>query len=184
MRALLVFLFVVVIAAPALAGDCSDKPLCYETKDFAFRVLIEKQFKAIDADMARVRDRADPWFGSVIDYMLEHPEERLYRAALVPLPDAHGVTITWNAGLDLESGETVWATQWLVPSDHLSPVGRSAPNAVFLSTGLLKPIPDGKECYNLILCFPGRTATGKTWSKKDVVGLAIENPSGPRVSAQ
>lgn len=177
-------------ASPVLAELEPCKGWCIESDTFWFQLISGKgAFRPPDADDQAILDTAPEWLQSVGKYLLEHPSEIAYRAAVLPLkPGAdppelgeHSVSIDWNVGVRLESGEEVWATQWFVRVPNNQPPRTPVLRSVSLTTDLLLPTRDMKT-YALIIAFPSTTPNGKEWKDKDIATLIITRDGGAPTS--
>ncbi|USN53509.1 MAG: hypothetical protein H6760_05135 [Candidatus Nomurabacteria bacterium] len=159
------------LPARVYAEGCNGQKWCVETSEFAFRL----GEYPIEIDRLRhLEEKGAPDMASTIRYILQHPKTITYIGWIRPTPEMHYLSLRWNVGLQLKSGEVIWAQQWIyeenghmVQSDpgnlHFSPIssGRSGENN------------QGKS-YLAFVVFPERKADGKDWKDKEVAGLVFE----------
>lgn len=148
------------------ADGCKNQKWCFEAERFAFRITDNE----VTIDMLRRLDTVGDT-GVLIEYLLHH-RSRMYMGWLRPTPEMHGVTCSWNVGLQLKSGETIWAEKWFVGRQHGEGVQYDSTDTKHFTPGVDEESQNRKS-FIVVLTFPKEKQDGKEWKNSQIEGLAV-----------
>jgi hypothetical protein len=154
-----------------LDNVCVNQDWCLQSENFAFRI-----FPKEDLSVEYVRRLAStpdsPDMGYIIKYLMDNPSSRMFCCWLRPLPTTHSINFRWKVGLQLKSGEIVWANQWMFQSGGAF-ITHDPNSSIVFTPGSQGMSSEG--CSFIVFCvFPDQTETGKDWRNGKVSGLVIE----------
>jgi hypothetical protein len=157
---------VVCSSTESRAEGCAGQKWCFEADDFAFRVTENEVTVEMLRQMGKGGDTE-----MLIAYALENPC-RLFVGWLRPTPAMHSVRVAWNVGLQLKSGDVVWAEKWFLGTvDGLTSAYTPADVRTFIP-GMNEESANHKS-FIIVLSFP-KTVDGVEWRNRHVTGLVAQ----------
>ena len=166
-RLIAVSVLIAVNAMPVFADHCDGQKWCVEKENFAFRIGEQE----ITIDLLRNIPQGNP--ETIINYLIEHGDSRLFLAWLRPIPEMRVMQFSWNVGLQLASGDVVWADKWFV-ANGMNEFQNYGPKANKLFIPGSNGTSPGGHSFLFFLAMPSRAYSGKEWRKKDASGLVIK----------
>ncbi len=165
--ALIVVGAAILLPTNSLADGCKNQKWCFESDEFAFRITDNE----VTIEMLRRIEQGGDT-ATLIDYLLRH-SSRFYMGWLRPTPEMHSVYCDWNVGLQLKSGEVIWAEKWFVGRDHGPSAQYDPDDGKHFIPGVDEDSPNHKS-FIIVLAFPAKQSDGKEWKNGQVKSLVVK----------
>lgn len=157
-----------------LADGCADvlnDGWCFEKESFSVWVIDEK------VEIEEIREMGlkseAPNMSFFINYLTENDNSVLFLANIRPTPAMRLVDFQWNIGLQLKSGEVVWAEKFIFQNGAVFEVHKPK-DGIYLIPGVCGQSPSGKS-FLVFFSFPVSTPNGSHWKQRQVRGLVFDD---------
>jgi hypothetical protein len=149
---------------------CLAAGWCVPTENFAFSVKPKEDLSVMYVQHL-ASTPGSPDMRYIIEYLMKHQTSRMFSCFIRPLRTMHSVDFRWNVGLQLKSGEVVWATDWIYSTNGF--YESHEPFGLQFSPGM-QGMTESKCSFTVFCVFPNQTESGKEWRNGQVSGLVIE----------